>query len=91
MYFALSYHALHVFETMTKQLGLSIMHQVIPQPAANGQYPGDRARFEGDPVGVASSFTWPEPGVGSRSGLRVAAVLAVAHVSPQRLDNRPLR
>ena len=89
MHFALSYHALHVFERMTNQLGLSVVHQVVPQPAANGQRFGGGPGFEADPVRVSSSFPWPEPGIASGRGLRVAAVLAVSHVSPQRLDDRP--
>ena len=90
MHFALADHALHVFKRMTEQLGLAVVHQVIPQPAADRQRFAAGSWFEADPVGVPSNFTWPEPcGWGGRS-LQVAAVLAVPHVTPQRLDDRPL-
>ena len=90
MHFALSHHALHVFERMAKQFGLAVVHQVVPQPAAYRQRFGTGPGFEADPVGVSSGFTWPEPGIGSGRSLRIAAVLAVTHVTPQRFDDRPL-
>ena len=89
MHFALSHHALHVLGQVTKQLGLPVVHQVVPQAAAERQR-SRGGRMECDPVGVASSFAWPEPGIGSGWSLEVSPVLEVAHLPPQGLDDRPL-
>ena len=89
MNFVLSHNALNVLELVTKQLRLAIVHQVVPQPATDRHRLDGSSRFQGDPVGVSSCFTRFQPGIGGRRGLQVAPVFTIAHVTPQRLNDRP--
>ena len=90
MHLLLSNHALHVIKWMAEQLGLSVVHQVIPEPGTDRQRFDPGIGFELDPIGVTTGFPRSESGVGCGRSLGIAAVLAVAHVPPQRLDHRPL-
>lgn len=89
MHLLLSHHPLHVIKWMAEQLGLSVVHQVVPEPGTNRQWFGRGTGFEMDPIRVPTGFPRTKPGVGCGRSLGIAAMLAIAHVSPQRLDDRP--
>ena len=89
MHLLLSDHPLHVIKWMAEQLGLSVVHQVVPEPGTNRQWFGRVTGFEMDPIRVPTGFSRAKPGVRCGRSLGIAAVLTIPHVPPQCLDDRP--